>query len=51
MPDKRGPRASGSGGAGGERRSARALAPEGWGHGKAGLEGQWHGASTGIDAR
>lgn len=38
------------GGAGGERRDARALVPDGWGHGKARPASQQHEASGGMNA-
>jgi hypothetical protein len=46
-----GPWASGSGGTRCERRDARALVPDGWGHDKAGPIGQRHGASAGANTR
>jgi hypothetical protein len=49
-PDAQGPWASSSGEAGGKRRDANALVPDGWGHGKAGLAGERHGASAGAEA-
>jgi hypothetical protein len=48
-PDAQGPWASCSGGTRGERRDARALVPDRWGHGKAEPVGQRHGASAGAD--
>jgi hypothetical protein len=50
VPYTRVPRASGLGGAGGERRNARTLLPNEWGHDKDGPAGQWRRASAGAGA-